>query len=486
MAKILNRIELIPGSALAWADRLKVGLLQSVAVTTIVGPLTGAVVQNPGTSYETIPTVAAVHVGDDAVLAASMGAETYSVAAAGSGYAPNDDVTLTGGTAAQQAIIEVQSTKLVSAAVNAAGTVYATGDTIALAGGTFTTPAVLTVATTKLISAALNAAGTGYVVADTVTLAGGTASTKAIVTVATIKLVSGAVNAAGADYAVNDTITLAGGTSTTKAVLTVLTVSGGAVATFSISNAGNYTVGSADLTQDSTSGAGTGFTLQTGVFGLRSFTVSTAGSYTVNSATFTQFATSGAGTGATFQTGVFGVLTFNISTAGVYQANTTSFTQSATSGSGTGFTANTGLYGINAISLRNAGIYSVLASNPLDQGSTTGSGSGATINLLTYSIARIAVSDGGDDYANGYALTITGGGGTGGAAIGTTGAVDDAVTLQVTGLAPMPNSYAVFAMPDGPALVAVSGKTNSSFLVTLTPLAGAALAVSVVDIVVIG
>src|SRR5690606_19327782 len=121
--------------------------------------------------------------------------------------------------------------------------------------------------------------------------------------------VSVALDAAGSGYAPGDTITLAGGTAGTKAVVTVDTVSSGAIATFHISDAGDYTVTATSFTQDSTSGAGTGATFDTGLFGVLDFTVSTAGSYTTNAAAFTQDSTTGSGTGATFDTTVFGVNT---------------------------------------------------------------------------------------------------------------------------------------------------------------------------------
>jgi len=75
------------------------------------------------------------------------------------------------------------------------------------------------------------------------------------------KLTSVVVAGGGVDYAVNDTITLTGGTASTQAVLKVLTVTGTAVATVQIVNAGSYTSFPANpVSQGSSSGAGTGAT----------------------------------------------------------------------------------------------------------------------------------------------------------------------------------------------------------------------------------
>ena len=143
--------------------------------------------------------------------------------------------------------------------------------------------------------------GAGYLVADTITLTGGTETTNTILTVATLQLASAAINAGGSGYNVGDQVTLSGGTDTVPAVVTVLTVTSGAIATFSITNGGVYTVGSATLTQASTTGSGTGATFNSGVFGVGTVTVSTAGLYTVLPTNpVAQGTTTGSGTDATF------------------------------------------------------------------------------------------------------------------------------------------------------------------------------------------
>jgi hypothetical protein len=114
--------------------------------------------------------------------------------------------------------------------------------------------------------------GSEYSVSDVLDLVGGTFSTVAQITVDTVGTIAGqnethfdlggepphGTFTGGADYNVNDTITLSDGT-----VVTVAAVDNGAVTEFDIttsSTSGNDTNG-ATLTQDSTSGGGSGFTL---------------------------------------------------------------------------------------------------------------------------------------------------------------------------------------------------------------------------------
>lgn len=251
--------------------------------------------------------------------------------------------------------------------VGAAGTGFTSAPAVAITGGGGT--GATATATLKLLSAAIAAAGTGYAPADTITLAGGTSTTAAIVNVATTKLVSAAVNAAGAGYVAGDTITLAGGTFSSPAILTVLTEVAGAVATFSIS---------------------------------------TAGSYTVNSATFTQSATSGIGAGATFNTGLFGVNTMTVNTAGVYTVLPSNpIAQGATSGGGTGATI-TGTWGVNTVVLgANGSGYSSMPTVTISGGGGTGATATAVMEGDT-----ISVTDGGAGYTTTPLVSFTGGGGT--------------------------------------------------------------------------
>lgn len=408
----LHDVEVISGSSgLAKLDRLTIGLKANIPHASGVGEIVSGELQGDERGvYTSLPTL--VQSGNPE---ASGGTFTYTMrvianpfinSPPGTGYVPGDTVTFVGGTGTAP-ILTVSKTKLVTLALNDAGTNYAPTDVITLAGGVQTSPAAITVSTTKVITKAVLTAGSGYNINDTITVAGGVAATKAIFTVTHTKLVSLAQNAVGSGYAINDTITLAGGTAGTPAVLTVTGVSGGAITSFSITTAGDYTVQSTTFTQASTSGIGTGATFQTGLFGVLTLTVTNAGSYTTNATTFTQFATSGAGTGATFNTIVYGINTFTISSAGLFTTNAASFTQGGTAGLGTGATFNTAAYGVAETTISNAGSLSVLAASPVST-TSSGAGTGATFTP-TYELATVTAS-GGAGYDSDSRGTFTGGG----------------------------------------------------------------------------
>lgn len=483
----VHDVELVDKSNFKYTDRVIIGMQANLANNSSPGVISSVAVDAAG-SYATLPTIGTSGNGSGATLVPHMKAlATTVITTAGSGYAPGETVTFSGGTGTAP-ILTISTTKLVSAAVNAAGTGYAPTDTITLAGGAFTSAAILTVATTKVISKAVLTAGTGYAINDTITVAGGAGATKAIFTVTHAKLVSAAVNAAGTGYAPGDTITLSGGTGT-PAVLTVNTVSSGAVATFTITTPGDYTVLSTTFTQSSSSGIGTGATFNTGLFGVLTLTVTNAGSYTTNATTFTQFSTSGTGTGATFDTIVYGVNTFTISTPGIYQTNASSFTQSATSGTGTGATFNTALYGLLSFTVSTPGDLTVLASNPV---ATTSNGSGTGITLTPlYGITSIGVSAGGTGYDSGSDIAVTGGGSTGGGegTITLGSQTNNPVTVSVDfgSTADLSNNYSVFVNPQQACLwhIADTTKTASGFDVILTPLSGGTIAAGLIDVLVV-
>lgn len=192
--------------------------------------------------------------------------------------------------------------------------------------------------------------------------------------VGTMKAVSATIAAAGTGYVPADTITLTGGTHTISSILTVATTKLVSIAV----NAGgsNYLVGDTITLASGTSSTKAVLTVSTVSGGaVTGVTISTAGSYTVNTATFTQFATSGVGSGATFNTAVWGVNTVTVSTPGAYTA---------------------------------------LPSSPVAQGSTSGSGTSATFTAL-WGVLSVAVTVAGTGYDSTSALSVTSGGGTGGA-----------------------------------------------------------------------
>jgi len=451
------------------------------------GPGTvSSVTVNSGGNYGSLPAVVQGGNGTGDTFAASMGILTGAPAAAGTGYAPADTITQTGGTESANGVWTVATTGLVSAAVNAAGTGYAAGDNLTLQGGTYTTPAVLSVATTKLISAVGNAIGAGYAINDTITLAGGTAGTKAILTVTHGQLASVAKNNTGSGYVIGEVITLAGGTAGTAAQITVDTVDGGgAILTFHISRAGDYTVLATTFTQAATSGAGTGATWQTGSFGVKTFTVSTAGSYTVNTAAFTQFATSGSGTGATFNTAVFGVNTITVASPGVYTANASSFTQLSTTGAGTGATFNTTAFGVVSVTATTAGVYTVLPANPVAQGSSSGSGTGATINVTGWTIVSVAKSGSGSNYDSSTTLATTGGAPVTAASLTPVISQTAGASATIPVAIQLPANYNVHIQcgQDAVAYADPATKTTSGFNIVANPrLAANAVAAGTMDV----
>ncbi len=265
MSLPFHTIDMVPGSdAPAMADRLLIGKLADYPVPGPIGELTGAVVNAVGSGYTSIPTVTAA-TGSGATIAASMALAT-SVAATSGGaashsYVPGDTLTLTGGTASQQAILEVLSTLLVNGTVGGGG---------------------------------------------------------------------------GSGYAVNDTITLlaVGGTTVTPAVLKVASLSTTAVATFTVQTAGSFTGNPTSFTQASSSGAGTGCTLTSPIFGVNAYAVQNAGSYSALPASpIAQGSSSGAGTGFTLTANTWQVQSVSAS-GGINYPNGAALTFTGGVGSG--------------------------------------------------------------------------------------------------------------------------------------------------------
>lgn len=421
------------------------------------------------------------------VTVATVKLASVTPAGTGTGYVVGQVITLAGGTFTTAATVTVSSLCVSGMTLNAAGTGYVVGDTVTLVEGTFSTAATATVSTIKLVSLALNAAGTGYAPADVLKLVGGTFNDEGRVTVSTTKVVSATIAVAGSGYTDGaQTFTVNSGTGTQATVQITVTggVPGGAVTvltggsyttnpdapsattgpagtgltlnlvmgvnTFTISDAGIYTVGTTTFTSSKDGGNGSGATFQTGVFGIQSFTfptlasrgtysdvpltatstssgagtgatftsitagvraaaVATAGVYTEESTTLTQ-SSSGGGTGETF-TGLFAINTFTITTAGVYTVTSSTFTQASTSGGGSGATFQTATYS-PLLTITTAGNYSVLPSNPVST-TTSGGGSGMTLTL-TWGVGAVTLTNAGQGYIIANPLvSFSGGGGTG-------------------------------------------------------------------------
>jgi hypothetical protein len=140
------------------------------------------------------------------------------------------------------------------------------------------------------VTAITGTAGGVYTVIPTLTISPPTTAggTQATATAAMQVTSNSTIATAGSGYAIGDTITLTGGTSSQTAVLTVATLSGSGVATFTITTAGIYTVLPSNPISTTTSGAGTGFTLN-GSWAVRTanFTITNAGSGYVEQPTIT-------------------------------------------------------------------------------------------------------------------------------------------------------------------------------------------------------
>ena len=160
----------------------------------------------------------------------------------------------------------VPNTTILSAAVNANFTDIATGlsDCLTRDGQAGMTAAL------KAVSGSLGAPGISFnsdatagLYLSTTGIVGLVAKSLGLLVNSSVYCVtSAAVQAGGSGYAVGDTITETGGTAISQAVCTVATLSGSAVATVTVTYSGFYTaVPSNPVSQGSTSGSGTGCTL---------------------------------------------------------------------------------------------------------------------------------------------------------------------------------------------------------------------------------
>lgn len=306
-------------SSLSELSRLSLALLISVAIPGPVGEATAAVMTTPGAGYTSIPTAAAAD-GAGGTFTPSMAVASSVAAAAGATYAPGDTITLTGGTAATQALLEVMTTKIVTApTVPAAGTGYAPADTITGTGTGVVTGPVLTVTDTLAVSGAVVNGGTG-----------GT---------------PGAV-------------TLTGTTGTGTKVQLTGTINGSGVLTGAlvVSVAGDYTVNPTNLANEpvTNNASATGIVVSL-VMGVKTVSVTSGGAFSANNTSaggITQASSSGAGTGATFTltAAKYGVNTYAVQNAGVYSVLPSSpISQGSTSGSGTGFTLTASTWQVQSI-----------------------------------------------------------------------------------------------------------------------------------------
>lgn len=386
-----------------------VGATDGTASTPVSNSIVALTVNDPGSGYITIPTLAisAPNGGGTQATATvtNLKAVSAAVSAPGSGYTFGDTLTGSTGTGTK-ATFTVAGGEMDSLSVTATGQNYVIGDVLTLAGGIFATPATITVSTLGLSATSLNAKGTGYVPGETITLAGGTFSSPAIITISNTQLATVVGIAAGGSGGTDGTRTAQGTTGTGVKFTVSVTVSGGAItAVGAILTAGSYDVNPSVLTAEPVTGTGIPTGAQLNItMGVRGQTVTTRGSYTVTTSAFTQSATSGSGSGATFSGALWGVSTFVITAPGQYSAPAaSSFTVgSTTSTSGTGATFGSATYTINQLTVATGGAYTVVATNP--DSLTGGTGTGLTA-VLDFGIGAVALGTAGTTYY--YPPTIT-------------------------------------------------------------------------------
>jgi hypothetical protein len=349
---------------------------------------------NTGGVYTVVPDVSFDSpAGFGATAHALMEANASETVNPGNGYVPNNTIVVNGGTFTVACTLTVNTTQLVSGAVSVTGQNYLTGDTYTGTGGTHSISPVLTITSTGLVSLNLVDPGENVTPGLSFELEGATFTSPPILQATTTQLVSLNIVSGGNGYSNGEIITLAGGTHSAAAEIIVASVDGGgAVTGYTLFDGGSYTVNTGSFTQASSSGSGTGFTANNGLFGLLDFTIIDPGVCTAESDTL-EYALDG----ITFNSASYGMGTFDITNGGSFTVNASTITQGSTSGSGTGGQVSTTSYGVLDTTPTVVGLYSVLPTNPVSQTSTSGSGVGFTGNL-NYAVSQVPMDTHGDDY----------------------------------------------------------------------------------------
>lgn len=226
----------------------------------------------------------------------------------------------------------------------------------------------------KAVTATVATVGAGYVVADTVTVVGGTQSEQAIFDVNDLSTVAGQDETDFDNVGANGTFVGGDGVGGTAYVVAdTITLSDGSVITVDAIN------GNDDVTQFTVTSAST-----SGVVG--------------NAQTLTQASTSGTGTGftLTLDTNNQGVFDVTISaTDGVYTVIPTNPAATTTGGAGTGVTLNVA-FGLNAVAVSQGG--DDWSSAPALQVIGDGTGAAATAVLTGDAITSVTVGTAGTGY----------------------------------------------------------------------------------------
>lgn len=242
--------------------------------------------------------------------------------------------------ASAAAYVRLGTARDIAIAIANAGSGYAPGDRMTLTGGTFYTPAVIEAASVKLESATVSEPGEGYAPGDEITLAGGVGGTAAIVAVATTKVVAAEIVAAGTSgTAGSGTITGTTGTGTKFQASVTINDDGELASIDEITVAGSYTVNPTDPAEEPVTGGDLEDATVAVTIGVDTVSVDTAGSYVELTDTYTQASTDGDGTGAEIGPAVFELNTVRLAEAGSYSAFPSNAV-SSTSPHGSGATFN--------------------------------------------------------------------------------------------------------------------------------------------------
>jgi hypothetical protein len=284
------------------------------------------------------------------------------------------------------------------------------------------TSQALATATMKALSVTVVNGGNGYRDGDTIDLAGGVFSTRAVVTPDTFALYSAGVQDSGSNYQIGQTGNIVGGTATTLAIVEVEKIEPAQNQDETNYNGvggnGTFLGGIGHAVSDIiTMSDGSKVRVDAIAEGVTQFTVignsDTSLASTTNNPTLTQVSSTGTGTGfsltlGTPNQGAAQVQIFG-GNAGDYSVLPTDPVATSLEGLGVGLTLNL-LWKILTASISVEGDYSVLPTDPVSQNATSGGGVDATFNI-DWGVLAITVTDGGSGYTSTPAVTVSGGAG---------------------------------------------------------------------------
>lgn len=351
-------------------------------------------------------------IGGTSTAPATLAVATMDLATAptvsgnGTGYVPTDEVTLgvTGSTASVKAVVTVATTQVVGTpTIFAAG---AGGDLVAGAGtiveGTTGTGA-------KFRASVTIGAASDVVSVESVTIAGSYTVNPTNIAQEPVTYISGNAGTTLTGAVLGVTMGMETVTLTTPGTYTVGGTGATVFSTNSVAGAGGAFTGcsfGAKTVTVATGGAYTGaapaaftvatngVTFQTIVFGVGTFSITNRGDLTVGSAALTQAGSTApdtGGAGATFQTCLYAPKTWTVSEAGIYSATVTALTQTvpAPASGGAGASWQTASYGVLTATVTDPGAYTIDPSNPV---ATTGGGD----NAATFNVTMVTAAAAGD------------------------------------------------------------------------------------------